>query len=127
MEESKMIDQILEILTQDQSALKNEIEERVRENRETSETMALYGLYRAFVDHPEKANWKALMANIELILNSPAHAEQAVLVEQYILEGFSNTISNNAFDPKFLKDSAGPKAKAYIEAYESFMGGKRTF
>ncbi|MNL29825.1 hypothetical protein D3C87_1515250 [compost metagenome] len=127
MEESKMIDQILEILTQDQSALKSEIEESVSENRETSEPMALYGLFRAFVSHPEKTNWKALMANIERILNSPAMAEHAVLVEQYILEGFSNTISNKAFDAKFLKDSIGPKAKTYIEAYEKFMGGTRTF
>lgn len=125
--ENKVVNEIIELLSRDQNLIKNEIDESVAYNREASETMAIYGLFQAFVNQAEKTNWKSLMDNIEGILGSTSMAEHWVLVEQYILEGFSHAVDSETLDPKFLREFAGPLAKDYIEGYERAMGGTRTF
>ncbi|MGZ3774821.1 MAG: hypothetical protein ACXVCY_12185 [Pseudobdellovibrionaceae bacterium] len=123
----EIVNEIISILRKNQEALQIQIESDVDEYRDTSDEMSLYGLFRAFAYNPEKTNWSELMLNIESILNNPSLKEHSVFVEQYILEGFSNVISNNAFDPKWIKDCIGPKALEYIKAYDKFMKAKPTF
>lgn len=124
---NSIVSDIIFTLCKDQDLLQDKIPKSIEENRDISEEMALYGLFLAIAENPEQTNWKRFMANLESIFGNPSQKEHHALIGQYILEGLSNFIASGELDSKWIKDSIGPKAKAYIISYEKVMGGKSTF
>ncbi|UOF01620.1 hypothetical protein [Bdellovibrio reynosensis] len=95
----------------------------------------MFELGDVFLEHQEKVNWRALMGNIEQMLadeslNNPfcdGHSEYLdvhILVQQGILESFSNSISNGHLQVKNIGPYLGPKSRDYLQAWDSFHGVK---
>ena len=122
--EEEAIGAMFSILRNGQEMLQNEIEQELSDLDPTPEAMYFYALFRAIVDNPEKTNWSLFMESIEVVLNKVEFDEHKYLIEQYILEGFANSASNDEFDLKWIKECIGPKAKVYIASYDKFIGAK---
>ena len=116
------MEEILDVLKSDQGAFLQELDAAIAQNRDSAEFGAFFGFLIATIRSPEKVNWVALMNGIESFMADPLAEEQARLIGDFLLDGYSNFISNGKFDVKWFQGPMGLKTRDYLNAYEAYHG-----
>lgn len=120
----KMAKLVIEKIQEDQEALHPLMQKELTENMDMPDGIQIFYLIEVPISNPEKANWKILMDNLEMLLRDSDDGELHELVYHNVLETFSNAISNGSFTHTWITPHIGPLSRKYIEDYDKFMQSK---